>query len=806
MKQNIYILLFLLNLSTTLFGQDYYWYGGKQIPLHRGNQRYVIYEDNNAKEVDVLPIIKNGSVSYPNKTNLKWGIVAQSETIKAKNVLYQTPSFLCFDSIRNMYLTHRFYVKLKSKDKFAHLQLLLNKYNAGIEQEGDFPLWYIISCGLNSQYNALELANIFYESGSFAECEPEFINAAYFDCVNDTKFNKQWNLKNTGQSWLWSNLVDINYCEAHSITSGNSSVIIGVYDRGVELTHPDINTYSFSYDANTKSSPSTIYYNENNVIYYHGIACAGIIGAKTDNNLGVAGIAPDCPIMSLSFDSTCTSKNLGAGFKVAADSGCSVISNSWHWGSYSPYIKEGISYALSHGRNGKGCVVVFSAGNENHNGINYPANSNDSIIVVGAMSPCGERKNPYSCDHENWGSNFGVKLDIMAPGVQIPTTDITGSQGANQTDYMENFRGTSAACPHVSAVAGLMLSVNPYLTRKEVVDIIESTAQKVGSYNYTVHSGRPNGTWNDTVGYGLVDAYAAVSEAQNRCPVIQGPDYICMGDTVCFQLLNAPANATFSWTATMPLEAAGRSYDIVQGQGTSTLCVAAVDHEWPYIPILSRGYSPIISPVIPPITPRGIIKVEVTLPDNTTYTIKKTMRSPHGETPIINTDSLAVWHVGTERIFTVANCVYEPDSVLVWTVKRGLLTLASGTGWFFPYTPLLQGPQTISVTNTNKECGEATASRTFFVSRKVRMDVTNGDNILTIRISEDSKDSQRTATQLNASSTYTIELWHSIYGLMKNQAVQSTDISIDTTGLPQGVYVVLLKENGEVIAQTKVQL
>ncbi|MDR0682350.1 MAG: peptidase S8, partial [Dysgonamonadaceae bacterium] len=64
-----------------------------------------------------------------------------------------------------------------------------------------------------------------------------------------------------------------------------------------------------------------------------------------------------------------------------------------------------------------------------------------------------------------------------------------------------------------SAIAALVLSVNPYLTEQQVRDIIESTAQKVGGYNYQTTSGHPNGTWNIEMGYGLVDAYAAVQAA-----------------------------------------------------------------------------------------------------------------------------------------------------------------------------------------------------------------------------------------------------------------------------------------------------
>lgn len=63
-----------------------------------------------------------------------------------------------------------------------------------------------------------------------------------------------------------------------------------------------------------------------------------------------------------------------------------------------------------------------------------------------------------------------------------------------------------------SAVAALMLSINPNLTGSEVVRIIENTAQKVGGYSYVTTSGRTNGTWNNEMGYGLLNAFAAVSQ------------------------------------------------------------------------------------------------------------------------------------------------------------------------------------------------------------------------------------------------------------------------------------------------------
>ena len=206
---------------------------------------------------------------------------------------------------------------------------------------------------------------------------------------------------------------------------------------------------------------------------------------------------------------------------------------------------------------GKGCVVVFAAGNSEESSVLFPANLS-KVIAVGGISYCGERKSPYSCDCEDhWGSNFGTDLDIMAPCVLISTTDLNDVNiGLNpnwnwypypwdgdclnlppveeRSDYPDYrytawFRGTSAACPYVSGVAALVLSVNPDLTSKQVRNIIESTAQKVRQdlYDYQPTCLRPNGTWHEEMGHGLVDAYAAVLKAlEPRCntdiPIVQG--------------------------------------------------------------------------------------------------------------------------------------------------------------------------------------------------------------------------------------------------------------------------------------------
>ena len=263
---------------------------------------------------------------------------------------------------------------------------------------------------------------------------------------------------------------------------------------------------------------------------------------------------------------------ISEGINWAWQNGADIISNSWG-GLPNSYVDNAITNALTKGRNGKGCVVVFATGNSN-NEVQYPANSNPDIIAVGAMSPCGERKNPSSCDTEQWGSCYGKELDVMAPGVLIATTDLQGDNGYNpkvfihreaggtkltsdfsDKDYTNCFNGTSSACPHVAGVAALILSVNPNLTAKQVSDIIEKTAQKVGGYNYQNDPNHPNGTWNYEMGYGLVDAYEAVKTAKQMLvpkPRLEAPDVMPWGfcKKAIFIVENFPLdekNATIDW-------------------------------------------------------------------------------------------------------------------------------------------------------------------------------------------------------------------------------------------------------------------
>ena len=175
-----------------------------------------------------------------------------------------------------------------------------------------------------------------------------------------------------------------------------------------------------------------------------------------------------------------------------------VISCSWGvTGSAFPQTVAEIEDAVTFGREGKGCVIVASAGgNTQDEAIYFPASS-PNALSVGAITCKGWRAG-FSC--------YGPALDVMAPGADIYTTYLGG--GCN--DW---FSGSSASCPHVAGIAVLILSVNKCLKHDEVRKIIELSCEKVhrdSIYNYTYSSYHKNGTWNNEMGHGLVNAYKAL--------------------------------------------------------------------------------------------------------------------------------------------------------------------------------------------------------------------------------------------------------------------------------------------------------
>ena len=561
MKKFIKLTLFLLFVSGILFNtstsakeKTYYYQKDKKIYLEAIDTLSMIEFRTKTTSKQKLEFAKkifdkkmyeifekdvNSNIHFiPKKNQETKEIVRNEKSIKYINPVYkneqnaiQIPSDRVCVEIKEGYNIKDVITKLSIK--IQDIELLHSKIANN----------YIITL---EDGNSIEVANTLYETGYFEYSEPDFYLIVE---LYNPLYGNQWGLENVGQSGATYG-IDIKINPAWNISKG-ANVKVAVLDCGIDLTHPDLQGNLLSgYDAtNTTATGTTIpgacYMNDYN---YHGTACAGIIAA-IDNGVGLIGVAPQSKIVPIRIshylmgdiginDTRGTSNIINVlrtaqGINYAWDTAkVDILSSSWGLSDRTPQeqsiINTAINAALTQGRDGKGCVVVFAVGNGDIKGISYPANSHSDIITVGAMSICGKRKDKkLSCSdgHPLWGSNYGVELDVVAPGIYVPTTDIQGNIGLNTNsgtngNYILNFWGTSAAAPHVAGVAALMLSTNPYLTQKQVSEIIEKTAQKInqgygqGQYNYTNTTGRPNGTWHEEMGYGLVNAYEAVKMAK----------------------------------------------------------------------------------------------------------------------------------------------------------------------------------------------------------------------------------------------------------------------------------------------------
>ncbi len=519
------ILIVKLKANDSILNQSYYWYKSSKIYLRNFSSNKVIILKNILDSNDFKVKFPNVNFSHFEKFDISKFILPYRNkkippiiSVKVNTSFNESlvKSSPYVDFISNYYTINEennkkvgssnlIYVKLReeTKDILKLEEFALSKDLEIIGSIKVMPKWFILRCNKNNNYDALYYSNLITENNLFDESSPDLFLDDMSLCVNDPFFaSNQWGFNNTGQ---YNGLkgVDIKACDAWSITTGSSDIIVAVIDRGLAINHPDLqNIYNLSFNTETASSPST-----NFISNSHGMNVAGVIGAKRNNNLQVAGVAPESKLMSISSNmgySLAATLKLATGIDFARSNGASVINCSWQ-SVQSPVLDNAISNAINNGRLGLGCVVVFASGNDNSSVV-YPANSNPEILTVGGINQCGTRASSSNfCFYfAPWGSCFGSQLDVVAPGDLIPTLDV--SPNVNPLFWY----GTSSAAPHVSGIAALILSKNKYLTGKQVRNIIESTTQKIGNYTYTNTANRPNGIWNNEVGYGLINAYDAL--------------------------------------------------------------------------------------------------------------------------------------------------------------------------------------------------------------------------------------------------------------------------------------------------------
>jgi PKD repeat protein len=439
--------------------------------------------------------------------------------------------------------------------------------------------------------------------------------------IDDPLFPYQWHLQNRGQTGGIPG-ADVKAVEAWDTTMGQGSVV-AVLDDSVQWQHPDlvdavVARYNFD-DGNDDPSPTKPFpflqsYTSGFLCfadfcdYYakcwgylaHGTCTSGLVVAQA-NDIGVRGVAPLGSLIAERMLAS-TDADIAQAFYFAEQNGAQVISNSWgpaYPGTPTPdAIGAAIEDVSLNGRGGRGCLVMFSSGNDS-----LPIRKMGTFAALPEVMAIGAT---LQDDRLTCYSNFGAEQSIVAPGggynpgydptsancddPDITSTDITevgytpeqlaliqefmdmfgitfcsgaipgpltgynppppasiGLQAYQNNfgdrGYNERFNGTSAACPIAAGCAALVFSIDSTLTAVQVRNIIEHTADKVHPEGaaYDVVTGH-----SDMFGHGRVNAARAVQAATNGrvwpAPVTDLYDS-SVANEVRFIWTNPPADA-----------------------------------------------------------------------------------------------------------------------------------------------------------------------------------------------------------------------------------------------------------------------
>lgn len=296
-------------------------------------------------------------------------------------------------------------------------------------------------------------------------------------------------------------------------TVGSSQVVVAVLDDGIlwrhndpANSHPDLSCGRFLTGYDFVSNPANGDGDGRDPDPYastgegHGSHVAGIVGACTNNELGVAGVdwnARVLPVRVLGQDGG-TDADIVDGLRWAVGLGVSgapsnptpakVINLSLGGFGLSRVFDEAINEATA-----RGAIVVAAAGNDNADATLYSPAGNQKVIAVGATNDKGQRAS---------FSNYGAAVRVMAPGTGILST--AKGTGGQRFGY-RRFEGTSMAAPHVSGVVALMAAARPGLSWVEATEYLRLSARAV-----------PHCTG---CGSGQVDAQGAVALARSGAAV-----------------------------------------------------------------------------------------------------------------------------------------------------------------------------------------------------------------------------------------------------------------------------------------------
>ncbi|HZJ55934.1 MAG TPA: S8 family peptidase [Myxococcaceae bacterium] len=312
------------------------------------------------------------------------------------------------------------------------------------------------------------------------EAEPLVRMEALAFTPNDPEFPKQWNLRMLHMPEAWER-------------SRGKGVVVAVIDTGIAYEDrgdfvqvPDLAGAHFA--AGYDFVHDTEHPNDDNG---HGTHVAGTIAQRTNNGVGVAGVAFEARLMPLKVLDRAgigNSADIADAIRWAVDHGAKVLNLSLGGPGYSAVMERAVAYART-----KGAVVVCAAGNAGTGQVSYPA-AYAGAVAVGAVGPDGQLA-PYS--------SWGEALDLIAPGGNTRLGPGNGILQAtiDRTDFrkpvLAEYQGTSMATPHVAGVAALLFAAGARTPDEVEKALFQGAASEAGA-------------WTPRAGHGRLDALGAL--------------------------------------------------------------------------------------------------------------------------------------------------------------------------------------------------------------------------------------------------------------------------------------------------------
>lgn len=373
--------------------------------------------------------------------------------------------------------------------KFPKASGQIAPFNEHGEKMVDLSRVYVIkySTDLNEEYVAKRL----YLTGMFEYVEHQIVPDLLYT-PNDPKVGSQYHLDN------------IDVFRAWDTQQGDSTIVIGIVDTGIDSDHPEnvgrikhnyadpidgIDNDGDGYVDNFTGWDTGSGDNDPEVFGHHGNQVTGCASINTDNGEHVAAAGFNSMILPVKIANE-AGYLTGAydGIIYAAEHGADIINCSWGGtGAYSQFQQDIINYAT----NNKGALVVAAAGNSNATNYFYPA-SYDNVISVGGTNQNDEKWSSGPGD----GSQYNDKVDLVAPAVDIVSIWKGGGSGFIG-------RGTSFAAPIVSGVAALVKAEYPDASPQKIGAILKATTDDI----YSVPG---NEVYEGKMGTGRVNAYNAL--------------------------------------------------------------------------------------------------------------------------------------------------------------------------------------------------------------------------------------------------------------------------------------------------------